>query len=96
MKKAAIIALACMNAVLLLALVFSSGTPQARAQGYVPWDYLMVTAQQPGSNTETVYVIDLAKGGLVGLGFDQGKKVLVQLGEPRNLRNDFKTQGGAP
>jgi len=93
MKRAAILALACLNAVLLLALVFSSGTPRALGQGYVPWDYLIVTAQQPGSNSQTVYVIDLVKGSLAGLGFDQGKKVLYPLGEPRNLRSDFR--GGA-
>ena len=90
MKKMLIIALVCVNIVLLLALVFGTANiPQANAQPRRGGgtDYLMITGDI-GSDYEAVYIIDLAQRRLRGVKFDRSRKRLVPM-QGRELESDF-------
>ncbi|HUT57864.1 MAG TPA: hypothetical protein VNA25_08445 [Phycisphaerae bacterium] len=91
MKKAMIVTLVCINVTLLGALVFVSEVPQARAQALRgATDYLMVTARID-SDTDALYVIDLAKRRMAGFLMDKTKKRMVAFGA-RRLKVDFGHQ----
>jgi hypothetical protein len=93
MKKAAIMALVCINVALLLGLLLGSGVPEAKAQGLLQWDYLMVSSLQPGRNVEAIYIIDLARSRLAAVRYDRAKKRMVVIGA-RDLRRDFSRGPG--
>ena len=89
MKKAAIIALVCVNAALLLALMFGPGSPRANAQVYRGGaDYLMITGRI-GQDLEAAYLLDLAQRRLIGLRYDRTEKRMLPI-RGRRLENDFR------
>ena len=59
MKSRLIIGLVCLNAALLIALAFGTGTQQAKAQTFPTTDYLLMTAQIV-PNMDAVCVVDLS------------------------------------
>ena len=86
MKKLVIFLLVCLNAALLFALLSGSS---ARAQGFFTTDYLLLTGKQAGSQSDAIYVIDLAKARLAGLKFNRAKMEVEPIGV-RDLRKDFQ------
>lgn len=95
MKKALIVTLVCINALLLLALVFGPGTSTAEAQVQRGGaDYIMVTGQI-GTSTDAVYIVDLGKRRLLGLKYDKTNKQLLPI-RGRRLRNDFRRTDQQP
>lgn len=97
MKRAAIIALVCLNVVLLLALMWGSAVPRARAQGRFRTDYLMVTARHPLGQAEALYIIDLGKERMAVLHFDLDRRRLVAVGDRgRDLKSDFRSDKERP
>ncbi len=88
MKKALIIALLCVNAGLLTALVVA-GTSPAKAQ-VIPGqtDYLMITSTFD-SNYDAAFVIDMAKQQMAAIKVDKTSKKLVAY-PIVDLRNDLK------
>jgi hypothetical protein len=97
MKRAAIVALACTNVALLLALMWGSAVPRVNAQepGVFGKDYIMVTGLHPGTNTEALYILDVPRARLAALAYDTGKERLFAFGA-RNLKDDFKERGAQP
>lgn len=89
MKKALIVSLLCLNAVLLAALVVTSNAP-AVGQNIVLQqnEYLMVTAKIK-DNYDIVFLLDTAKQRLAALRVDQTSKKFVWY-PIRDLKNDFK------
>ncbi len=88
MKKATIVALACVNVVLLAALVL--GAMQTPAYGQVVGggrNYMMITGHI-SDDYDALYVIDLARRRMIGLKFDRTDKELVGI-RGRELREDF-------
>ena len=64
MKKAAIVALACINVALLAAMIHVS-TPPAQAQGFTgATDYLAITGKID-QDLDAIYIVDIAKSKLV-------------------------------
>jgi len=91
MKQAVIAALVCFNAALLLALMFGPGTPRADAQVYRGGtDYIMVSGRI-GTDSEALYIVDLAQRRLVGLRYDRQNKRMQRI-RPRDLTNDFRRE----
>jgi len=89
MKKKLIVALVCLNAALLLALMLGSNAQPAKAQALRGGaDYLLVTGKI-GTTTDAVYVIDLAGRKLAAWRFDKTRKRPVQY-KGRDLVKDFK------
>jgi hypothetical protein len=88
MKKALIVALVCINAALLLALVLGYGTPPAKAQvAGGATDYLMVTGRLIGE-ADAVYIIDLAKRRMAAWRFDKTNNKMVPM-SGHELKRDF-------
>jgi len=97
MKRAAIVALVCINVALLLGLMWGSAVPWAKAQGRYKTDYLMVTGRHPIGETEALYIVDLGKERLVALRWDIDRRRLVVIGDRgRDLKNDFKSARAEP
>ncbi len=90
MKRIVIIAMVCVNATLLIALVLGAGTPEATAQVIGGGtDYMTVTAKI-GSSYQALYIIEMAQQRLVALKFDKTRKRLVPMGSARELTKDFR------
>ena len=91
MKKAVIVTLACVNAALLLALMFGPGSPRADAQVYRGGtDYIMV-AGRIGTDLEALYIVDLAQRRLLGMRYDRNTKQMRPI-RGRRLENDFRRE----
>jgi len=89
MKKTVIVALVCVNAALLAALVLGAGAPAAHGQVFRGGaDYLMMTGHI-GEDWDAVYIIDLAQRRMAAWEFNKTRKRLVAIGV-RDLRNDFR------
>jgi len=91
MKRKMIVILACINALLLLALVLGSVLPRAEAQPVVGGtDYLVVSCRI-SPTCEAVAIIDLAKKYLKVWRMDfTAKRMLTYRG--RDLVKDFQQQ----
>ncbi len=92
MKQMIIVALVCLNAALLVALVFGTGTQAAEAQVIGGGtNYVMLTGEIR-QDYDVVYIVDLGKRRLAALRFDKkgGLKngQLVPMGT-RDLPRDF-------
>ena len=89
MKKGLILLLACVNAGLLLALIFGTGAPVAKAQGaaFLQTDFLAVPCQV-GNSEDALFVLDLAKERLSALRVNIGTKKIVAY-RYRSLAGDF-------
>ena len=88
MKQAILVALACLNAGLLVALVFISSAPPADAQivgGGA--DYLVMTGAV-AQNYDALYVLDLASRQLAAWKYDKKDNMLKLVGR-RSLLRDF-------
>jgi hypothetical protein len=93
MRQVIIVALVCLNASLLVALVFGTGTPAAEAQVIGGGtNYIMLTGDIR-EDYDAIYIMDLGKRQLAALKFDKkgGLKGgrLVMVGPPRVLPRDF-------
>ncbi len=87
MKQALLVALVCINAVLLVALVADSGAP-AKAQVIGGGaNYLVITAEA-ASNYDILYVLDLASRQLAAWKFDKQRNELQYITK-RQLERDF-------
>ena len=90
MKKAAIIALVCVNVALLLALTWQMATPAtAQDEGYYPPTNYILVAGQIESGYELVYVIDMATRGLAVIQYDLSDEDLIPFAH-RDLASDFR------
>ena len=92
MKQAIIVALVCLNASLLVALVFGAGTPAANAQVIGGGsNYIMLTGDIR-EDYDAVYILDLGKRRLAALKFDKRRGLekgrLIPSGT-RELPRDF-------
>jgi hypothetical protein len=89
MKKGLMLVLACVNAGLLLALIFGTGAPAAQAQGaaFLQTDFLAVPCQV-GSSEDALFVLDLAKERLSALRVNVNTKKIVHY-RYRSLTTDF-------
>lgn len=74
MKKTLIVALMCLNAALLVALIAGVGTEKAYGQ-VIGANYLVVTGNIYGEN-DAVYVLDLSSRRLVGWWWEKSKRPL--------------------
>ena len=63
MKQSAIVALICVNAVLLLALVFQASDKPAYGQFAAASQYMMMTARV-GNDEDALYILDLGSRAL--------------------------------
>lgn len=89
MKYALIVGLVCLNVALLAALLLGSLTPTANAQVVGGGtDYLMMTGRV-ATDTDALYVLDLASQKLAVLKWDRTKKRLQQIAV-KELPADFK------
>ena len=88
-RSIAVAVLVCLNAALVVALVFGTTSQTAHAQ-VVGANYLVTTGQINADN-DAVWVLDLASRRLAALRFDKTKKRLVAIGPTggRDLRRDF-------
>ncbi len=96
MKQVIIVALVCLNAALLVALVFGAGTPAVNAQVIGGGtDYILITGDIR-EDYDAVYILDLGKRRLAALKFDKKGGLaggrLVPAGE-RDLPRDFGKTG---
>lgn len=88
MKQMILVALACLNAGLLVGLVFVASAPPAEAQivgGGA--DYLVMTGAV-AQNYDALYVLDLASRQLAAWKFDKKDNLLKLVGR-RSLLRDF-------
>ena len=88
MKNVVVVALLCLNAALLVALVFEAGTPPAQGQiigGGT--NYLMMTGKI-GTDYDALYVVDLAKQRLIMWRYDHARKHMVKVAR-RDFTRDF-------
>ncbi len=92
MKKAAIVALVCINAVLFVATVFGTGAEKANAQSVRGGtDYLVVTGKIQTSQ-DAIYVIDTASRSMLAWRFEQrGTSGKLRPFRLQDLKNDFGT-----
>ena len=89
MKKTIIVALVCLNLVLLATLVAFSGE-QAQAQTERGGrNYLMVSAMN-ASGRDAVWVLDMRTRWLAALTYDPTAKRIIPYGVGRSLKADFK------
>ena len=89
MKHFLIVALICINAALVVGLVF--GAANERAYGQVLGaNYLIITGEI-GDDYEAVWILSLADRRLAGLKMDRTKKRMVGIGPQRgrDLTRDF-------
>ena len=87
MKHAVIVALICLNAALVAALVFGAGTQKAYGQ-VIGANYLVITGQVNRDN-DAVYVLDLATRRLAAWRWDGRRLASVGGGGGRELLRDF-------
>ncbi|MDY7009814.1 MAG: hypothetical protein SVV80_03590 [Planctomycetota bacterium] len=93
MKQAIIVALVCLNAALVVALVFGTGTQAADAQVIGGGtNYILITGDIR-EDYDAVYILDLGKRRLAAMRFDKSKGIakgrLVPAGT-RELLRDFE------
>jgi hypothetical protein len=96
MKQFIIAALVCLNAALLLALVFGAGTQKAYGQ-VIGANYLLMTGHVNEDN-DAVYVLDLASRRLAAWRWDKTAKRLAPIaaGGGRELLQDFNRVTNRP
>ncbi len=92
MKRVLIVCLMCINAALLVALVFGAGARPAHAQAIGGRTDYVVISGQVYQDFDSVYVIDLATRRLAVLRYDKAKNNLF-LATRRELRRDFPSAG---
>jgi hypothetical protein len=93
MKSTAIWALAALNVLLLMMLIFrGAGESTALAQMGRPGDYLMIPGTVIGGNNAVVYVLDQTSHQLTALSYDDSMKRLDTM-TPINV--DRALGGGA-
>ncbi|HET6430246.1 MAG TPA: hypothetical protein VFJ30_17650 [Phycisphaerae bacterium] len=91
MKQFILVALICLNAALIVALVAGPPTPKAYGQ-VMGSNYLVVSGRVDG-DTEAVYMIDLSNRRLAGLIMTrEGPKAIGPVGG-RDLMRDFGRTG---
>jgi len=90
MKKVAIVALVCVNAGLLVALMFGTGADKAQAQAIRGGsDYLVVTGKIQ-TNVDALYIIDTAKRSLTAWRFERrGTSGKLRQFRIQDLKTDF-------
>lgn len=88
MKKAILVALVCLNAALAAVLVFQAAAP-AHAQVIGGGSNYVVVTGPIGTNTDALYVLDLASRRLRGFYFDRNAKKLVPTADGRDMKRDF-------
>ena len=94
MKQALLVGLICLNAALVVALVFGATRTTASAQVVgAAGNYVVVTGQI-GSDSDAVYVLDLASRRLAAWKWDRTSKRMVALGRGRELARDFGREAG--
>lgn len=86
MKKLLIILLVCLN-IGLLAVLLTTSSPKAGAQGYPATDYVVVTGEID-DNYDALYIIDSARRRMAAWRFDASSKRLLRI-DTRNLKTDF-------
>ena len=95
MNRTNLAGLVVLNVVLLAMLAFLSITPEnaeaqaRRARG----DYLMVTGEYTGLQSEVVYIYDMANQEMLVLTYD-GKKIIPLVSSSRNVKTDFEKGAG--
>jgi len=90
MKKRILWALAAVNLLLAMALVWKvGGENQAVAQARRPGDYLMVPGEVTGGTTAVVYVIDTTNGLLSAIAYDDAQSRLETM-PPLDLTRYFE------
>jgi hypothetical protein len=91
MKQMILVALACLNAALLVALVFNAGAPTGEtAEAQIVGggaDYLVMTGAV-AQNYDALYVLDLSSRQLAAWKFDKKDNLLKLIGR-RSLLRDF-------
>lgn len=89
MKHALIVALICLNAALVAALVFGAGTQKAYGQ-VIGSNYLIITGHV-NEDHDAVYILDLSSRRLAAWRWDKTRKRLasVSSGGGRDLLRDF-------
>ena len=93
MKQALIVALVCLNAALLVALVFGTATPTAEAQVVGGGaNYLLMTGRI-GGQYDGVFLLDLKTRQIAAVRLDKNRKRLVGLAK-RDLTRDFGRKKG--
>jgi len=93
MKQALIVALVCLNAALLVALVFGTATPTADAQVVGGGaNYLLMTARI-GGNYEGVFLLDLKTRQIAAVRYDKNRNRMVGIAR-RELARDFGRKKG--
>ncbi|MBI1372684.1 MAG: hypothetical protein GC159_07965 [Phycisphaera sp.] len=94
MNKRSLRALIVLNVVLLVMLGIFSFAPQpAEAQLGGASNYMMIAGQSQGTTVGTVYIIDAARGGMIAVQYNIGKKRLESVGW-RVMTQDFAAQQG--
>ena len=88
-KQAAIIALVCLDAALLLWLALGVHSPTAQAQGFSENNYVVVTARLTNTQADALYVIDLNTNRMAAFGVNRKGDVNV-IGNIRDLSRDFQ------
>jgi len=92
MKRVLIVSLMCINAALLVALVFGAGAQPAHAQALAGRTDYVVISGHIYQDFDSLYVIDLATRRLAVLRYDKAKNALL-LATRRDLRRDFPAAG---
>ena len=92
MKRTIIAALICLNAALVVALVFGATTE--RAYGQVMGSNYLVLTGNVNENNDAVYVLDLSTRRLAAWRFDRTRKRLIAIaaGGGRDLMRDFNRE----
>jgi siroheme synthase (precorrin-2 oxidase/ferrochelatase) len=87
MKNAGIVALVGVNVLFLVALVVGTGSvDQAKAQGYIEQDYIVIAAKVDKTE-DVIYITDMKKKRMLAFQFDTQKKRMVPYRGVRLLRD---------
>jgi len=93
MKQFIIVALVCINAALIVALVFGAANQKAYGQ-LLGSNYLVITGQV-ASDEDAVWILNLGERRRVALRWNKSSKRLMVIGPSggRDLRRDFGRRG---
>jgi len=88
MKQALIVALVCLNAALLVALVFGTGVPTAQAQVVGGGSNYLLMTGRIGGDYDGVFLLDLKTRQVAAIRLDKNRKRMVPIAK-RELKRDF-------